>query len=294
MKASKDHERLDMLTGSVPRTDRDLHALIRLVRASRRIVALTGAGCSTGSGIPDYRDETGEWKRKPPLRFQHFIASAENRKRYWARSMVGWGLVEAARPNAAHAALATIEMSGRLRYLVTQNVDGLHQKAGSERVNDLHGRVDRVCCLGCDARLSRVSFQERLVLMNPQWRSRTAGFAPDGDADLEGVAFESFRVPECTRCSGVLKPDVVFFGESVPRPRVEEAMANVDAADLLLVVGSSLMVWSGYRFVKRAVERGVPVAAVNFGRTRADAEIRVKVRGDCAAVLDAVVRAVLA
>ncbi len=265
--------------------------LTRLVRASGRIVALTGAGCSTGSGIPDYRDDDGEWKCTPPLRIQQFVDSAETRKRYWARSMVGWRLVEAAQPNAAHEALAAIEASGRLRYLVTQNVDGLHQKAGSERVNDLHGRVDQVCCLECDARLTRVDFQQRLGGMNPQWRAEAVSYAPDGDAELDGVDFGGFRVPECARCAGVLKPDVVFFGESVPRPRVEEAMANVDAADLLLVVGSSLMVWSGYRFVRRAAEQGIPVAAVNLGKTRADAEIDLKVRADCGEVLQAIVGA---
>lgn len=266
-----------------------LSRLVDLVKSSRRIVALTGAGCSTGSGIPDYRDGDGEWKRTPPVRFQQFIGSTAIRRRYWARSMVGWNLVEAARPNDAHVALAALEASGRLQYLVTQNVDGLHQKAGSERVNDLHGRIDRVRCLECGALVPRASFQETLAAMNPRWSRGEAGYAPDGDADLEGVDFENFRVPACHLCSGVLKPDVVFFGESVPRPRVNEAMANVDSADLFLVVGSSLMVWSGYRFVKRAIARGIPVAAVNLGKTRADAEIVVKVEADCGDVLESVV-----
>ncbi|GMR23147.1 MAG: NAD-dependent protein deacetylase [Acidobacteriota bacterium] len=271
--------------------DDGLHGLLDLVDRSRRLVALTGAGCSTGSGIPDYRDRDGEWKRKPPVRFQQFIGSAETRQRYWARSMVGWKLVEGAQPNTAHEALAAIEALGPLRYLVTQNVDGLHQKAGSVHVNDLHGRVDRVCCLDCGQTSSRLEFQNRLSVMNPTWRHHHASYAPDGDAELDGVRFEAFQVPECARCRGTLKPDVVFFGESVPRPRVDEAMAHVDACDLLLVVGSSLMVWSGYRFVKRAREHGIPVAAVNLGKTRADAEIDVKVRADCGEVLQAVVRA---
>jgi len=265
--------------------------LVELVDRSRRLVVLTGAGCSTGSGIPDYRNRDGEWKRKPPIRFQEFIASAQTRRRYWARSMVGWKLVESARPNTAHEALAALEASGRLRYLVTQNVDGLHQKAGSVRVNDLHGRVDRVGCLDCGETSSRLEFQLRLSAMNPTWRHLHASYAPDGDADLDGVRFEAFHLPECARCSGALKPDVVFFGESVPRPRVDEAMAGVNASDLLLVVGSSLMVWSGYRFVKRAREAGIPVAAVNLGKTRADAEIDVKVRAECGEVLQAVVAA---
>jgi NAD-dependent SIR2 family protein deacetylase len=265
-----------------------------MVQRSARLVVLTGAGCSTGSGIPDYRDRDGEWKRNPPIKFQEFIGSALAQKRYWARSMVGWELVESARPNAAHDALAAIEASGRLRYLVTQNVDGLHQKAGSVRVNDLHGRVDRVRCLDCGEAGSRAAFQERMIAMNPSWQNRDAGFAPDGDADLDGVSFDEFRVPACPRCSGRLKPDVVFFGESVPRARVDEAMAEVDASDVLLIVGSSLMVWSGYRFVKRARERGIRVGAVNLGKTRADAEIDVKVRADCGEVLGAVAAALSA
>ncbi len=273
-----------MSASSVTRIDDGLRELVGLVRRSRRLVVLTGAGCSTGSGIPDYRDSDGEWKRKPPVRFQQFIGSAETRKRYWARSMVGWKLVESAQPNAAHDALAAFEATGRLRYLVTQNVDGLHQKAGSVRVSDLHGRVDRVRCLDCGQTSSRLEFQQRLSEMNPTWRHHQASYAPDGDADLDGVRFELFHVPECARCSGTLKPDVVFFGESVPRGRVDEAMANVDACDLFLVVGSSLMVWSGYRFVKRARDAGIPIAAVNLGKTRADAEIDVKVWADCGEV----------
>jgi len=281
-------KRLDMSTGSVARIDEGLHELVELVRRARSLVVLTGAGCSTGSGIPDYRDDDGEWKRRPPIRFQQFTANRESRQRYWARSMVGWTLVERARPNAAHDALAALEASGRLRYLVTQNVDGLHQKAGSERVNDLHGRVDRVCCLDCGHRSGRVELQDRLSAMNPSWLQHEAGHARDGDADLDGIGFDEFRVPGCARCGGTLKPDVVFFGESVPRARVDEAMAHVDASDLFLVVGSSLMVWSGYRFVKRARERRVPLAAVNLGKTRADDELDVKVQGDCQAVMRAV------
>jgi len=278
-----------MSASSVPRDAID--ELLELIDRSRRLVVLTGAGCSTGSGIPDYRDHDGEWKRTPPIRFHVFIGSVATRRRYWARSMVGWRLVESARPNAAHEALAGLEATGRLRYLVTQNVDGLHQRAGSVHVNDLHGRVDRVCCLDCGHTSSRREFQDRLSAMNPMWRHHHASFAPDGDADLDGVRFEDFEVPACARCSGTLKPDVVFFGESVPRGRVDEAMDHVDASDLLLVVGSSLMVWSGYRFVKRARNAGIPIAAVNLGKTRADAEIDVKVRADCGEVLQAVVRA---
>lgn len=264
------------------------------MRRSHRLVALTGAGCSTGSGIPDYRDGEGAWKRKEPVRFQQFIGSERVRQRYWARSMVGWTLVERARPNPAHEALAALEAAGRLRYVVTQNVDGLHQKAGSVRVNDLHGRVDQVICLSCETVSPRASFQRRLLEANPSWEHHHAGFAPDGDADLYGVRFDAFRVPRCPRCDGMLKPDVVFFGESVPRARVDEAMASVEASDLLLVVGSSLMVWSGYRFVKRARDRGIGVSAVNLGRTRADDEMDVKVRVRCERALPLLAKALLA
>ena len=223
------------------------------------------------------------------MRFSRFVSSPEARRRYWARAMVGWSLVHDARPGRAHRALSWLERDGRLGYLVTQNVDGLHQKAGQRRVNDLHGRIDQVRCLDCGQGGSRHAFQERLLDMNPDWRGLRASYAPDGDADLGGRDFSAFRPPPCERCGGVLKPDVVFFGESVPSERVDEAMAAVDASDALLVVGSSLMVWSGYRFVRRAVDNGIRVAAVNLGKTRADGELDVKVEAECGDALDRLV-----
>jgi NAD-dependent SIR2 family protein deacetylase len=253
---------------------------------------LTGAGVSTGSGIPDYRDETGEWKRKPPLRFQEFVSSEAARRRYWARAMTGWRLVRDATPGAAHVALAELERSGRVHGVITQNVDRLHQRAGSRLVIDLHGRLDRVLCLECGDVASREDHQLRLEESNPSFRASFSGSAPDGDADLEGVDYDAFRLPACRLCSGVVKPDVVFFGESVPRDRVALAMEQVDAADLLLVAGSSLMVWSGYRFVRRARERGVPVAAINLGQTRADSELAWKLSADCGQALSEIVSAV--
>ena len=260
-------------------------ALAALVARSERMVVITGAGCSTDSGIPDYRDADGEWKRNPPMRFQQFLRSAANRKRYWARSMAGWNLVARAEPNDAHRALSRLEDMGKLHLLITQNVDGLHQKAGSRNVIDLHGRIDQVRCLGCDRSLARHVFQDALRAANPQWQAFQVGYAPDGDADLEAESFEDFRLPDCASCGGDLKPDVVFFGESVPKPRVARAMAGLADADALVVVGSSLMVWSGYRFVKAAQKRGIPVAALTLGKTRADEELTMKVVAPCGPTL---------
>jgi NAD-dependent SIR2 family protein deacetylase len=258
--------------------------MVDLLTRCPRIVALTGAGCSTGSGIPDYRDDDGAWKRAAPVQHLDFVRSAPVRRRYWARSLVGWPVVAEARPNAAHRALARLEDAGIVRDVVTQNVDGLHQRAGSRRVVDLHGRIDAVGCLGCETTLSRATLQVELEALNPDWVGVAAGPAPDGDADLERDASD-FRVPDCPACGGILKPDVVFFGDSVPRARVADAHARVAAADALLVVGSSLMVFSGLRFVRAAAAAGTPVAIVNRGRTRADDLAALKVEADCGAIL---------
>jgi NAD-dependent SIR2 family protein deacetylase len=261
-------------------------ALQNFLEQHPRLFVLTGAGCSTASGIPDYRDDAGEWKRKPPVRHQEFVGDGQVRARYWARSMVGWRLMRGARPNAAHRALAAIEQQGGLGTLVTQNVDGLHQKAGSRAVIDLHGRIDQVVCLACEARSDREQLQQRLLALNPQYAGLVAAHAPDGDADLELSDFSDFTVPDCETCGvGILKPDVVFFGANVPPGRVMQSMEALEAADALLIVGSSLMVWSGYRFAVHAAERGLPIAAINRGRMRADALLTLKVEADCAEVL---------
>ncbi|MFO0932031.1 MAG: NAD-dependent protein deacetylase [Planctomycetota bacterium] len=265
-------------------------ALVRVLGGGRRVVALTGAGVSTASGIPDYRDETGAWKRRPPVVLADFLAHEATRRRYWARSLVGWPAFHAATPNAAHAALARLEAAGVVADVVTQNVDGLHQRAGSARVVDLHGRLDTVVCLVCGARASRASVQARLEAAFPHLAAREARRAPDGDADLEGDALAAFAPPECASCRGTLKPDVVFFGESVPAARVADAYARVAAADALLVVGTSLKVFSGFRFVRAAAERGTPVAILNRGVTRGDALAAVKADGPCGPVLDALAR----
>ena len=250
-----------------------------------RLFVLTGAGCSTESGIPDYRDADGDWKREPPVMFQAFMDQELVRKRYWARSLIGWRHFGHAAPNEAHRALARLEAAGRIELLVTQNVDGLHEAAGSEAVVDLHGRIDRVRCMSCQARTPREDFQSQLLTQNPNWESRDAAIAPDGDADLSGVDFSSFRIPSCSTCGGILKPDVVFFGENVPRERVERAMQALARADAMLIVGSSLMVYSGYRFVQAGADLDKPIAAVNLGRTRADALLALKITESCTSAL---------
>ncbi len=267
----------------------DPSTLAGFVRAHPRLFVLTGAGCSTDSGIPDYRDAEGQWKRAAPVTYQAFMGEAHTRQRYWARSMVGWRLMGHARPGAAHAALAKLEAAGRIGLLLTQNVDGLHQAAGSRGVIDLHGRIDTVRCMGCEARSSRAALQDELLARNPEWAAADARAAPDGDADLEGRDFSRFVVPDCPVCGGLLKPDVVFFGESVPRERVDAAFAALAEADAVLVVGSSLMVYSGFRFVQKAAQSGQPIAALNLGRTRADELFALKVSRPVHEVLPAVV-----
>lgn len=254
----------------------------------RRLFVLGGAGCSTASGIPDYRDDRGAWKRRPPVTWQAFSGDPATRARYWARSLIGWPMLSAARPNDAHRALAALESAGHIDLLVTQNVDGLHQAAGSQRVIDLHGRIDRVICIACSATLPRSVFQQQLAALNPVWAQYDAAAAPDGDADLDCHDFHDFRVPDCAACGGRLKPDVVFFGENVPADRVATALDGVAQADAVLVVGSSLMVYSGFRFAKAAAERGIPVAAINLGVTRADPLLSLKLQQPVGETLSAV------
>lgn len=268
----------------------DLQPLIDFVVRHPRLLVITGAGCSTAAGIPDYRDENGAWKRSEPMRYQLFTGSAEARQRYWARSMLGWRTMAGAQPTVAHHALAQLERMGRIVQLVTQNVDGLHQAAGSQAVVDLHGRIDTVCCLDCGARSPRRALQQELMARNPDWLALDARSLPDGDADLEGLDFGAFKVPDCPHCGGLLKPDVVFFGESVPRERVATVREALALADAVLVAGSSLMVYSGYRFVDEAVATGKPVAAVNVGRTRADPVLALKVETDVGKALEALAR----
>ncbi|HEX7831701.1 MAG TPA: NAD-dependent protein deacetylase [Thermoanaerobaculia bacterium] len=268
--------------------------LVDFLAASKRLVVLTGAGCSTESGIPDYRSPGGAWTKHKPIYFSSFVRSAEVRRFYWARSYRGWPRFEQARPNDAHRALAQLESHGRVHQLITQNVDDLHQEAGSRAVVQLHGRNRIVVCLDCRGEFPRSDMQDRLGELNADWlaaakwdrlQADEADFAPDGDAEVATDVVGGFRVPECVRCGGVLKPAVVFFGESVPPEKVTYSMRRVDEADALLVVGSSLTVWSGFRFVKRASELGLPIAIVNIGPTRGDELATLKIEAKCGEVL---------
>jgi NAD-dependent SIR2 family protein deacetylase len=252
-----------------------------------RLFVLSGAGVSTASGIPGYRDREGQWKRSPPVTLQEFLGKPAARRRYWARSMLGWPIVAGASPNAAHAALARLEEGGRISQLVTQNVDGLHQRAGSSNVLELHGSIGRVSCLECGASYARGEIQQMLVGANAELDRSAAAVAPDGDVDLDASDLESFKVPACTACGGALKPDVVFFGDSVPRARAAAAAQAVDDCEAVLVVGSSLMAYSGFRLCEQADRSGKPIAAINLGRTRADPLLAFKVEQPCADALTA-------
>jgi NAD-dependent SIR2 family protein deacetylase len=247
--------------------DHDERAALDLL-ATGSLVVLTGAGLSTDSGIPDYRGPGAP--TRAPMTYQEFVATPAARKRYWARSYLGWSLMHRAEPNPGHHALARLEALGAVPLLVTQNVDGLHEQAGSQSVCALHGRIADVVCLTCRHRSGRAELQERMSLLNPGFDRPRADVVvrPDGDVELEDT--QGFRVPACTSCGGVLKPDVVFFGENVPAPRVQRCYEAVEAADALLVAGSSLTVMSGFRFVRHAHKRGIPVVIVNRGTTRGD------------------------
>lgn len=255
------------------------------LKGRRRLFVLTGAGCSTASGIPDYRASDGSWKRRPPVTYQAFVGDAATRQRYWARSTVGWPRVSAAQPNDAHVAIAELQRRNLVSMLLTQNVDGLHDKAGSRDVIDLHGRIDTVRCLDCRLPEPRERLQVRLLEANPDWYAVSAAAAPDGDADLDDADTSAFAVPACTDCGGMMKPDVVFFGENVPRERVARACEALENSDGLLVVGSSLMVYSGFRFTRIAHERAVPIAILTRGTTRADPLAELKLEADCVSTL---------
>lgn len=253
-----------------------------------RTLVLSGAGISTDSGIPDYRGPAS--RPRAPMRYQTFLRDDEARRRYWARSSVGWPVTAQARPNLAHAAVARLERGGAVAGVVTQNVDGLHQQAGSRRVLELHGSLATVVCLDCGVRSARTVLQERMHAANPAFNVRPDedDVAPDGDVEIPNRLTTDFVVPACVTCGGTLKPDVVFFGENVPRPRVDRAFAMLDAAEALLVLGSSLSVFSGYRFVRRAREQGKPIAIINDGPTRGDDDAWLRSHGRLGSILPAV------
>jgi NAD+-dependent protein deacetylase sirtuin 4 len=266
-------------------------ALLQLaaLASDARVVALTGAGVSTESGIPDYRSP-GAPVRKPVMG-PEFARSASLRQRYWARAMAGWERFSQAGPNGSHHALATLEHRGCVRALITQNVDGLHQAAGSQAVIELHGTLAEVFCLSCGALEPRVEVQARLRAANPTWSGVMAKMAPDGDAELDAELIAAFVPPTCRACAGPLKPRVVFFGDNVPKQIVERAYAEVDGAGLLLIAGTSLTVFSGYRFLRRAAERKIPIAIVNRGPVRGEEHATLKIEASTGITLEALTHA---
>ena len=263
-----------------------LEQLESFIRNNPRLVALTGAGLSAASGIPTYRDDSGTWQRSDPIQHGDFVSKPAARQRYWARSMAGWHTIAAARPNRAHHALAQLELSGHIKLLVTQNVDRLHQQAGHREVIDLHGRMDRVQCLLCAAETDRSDLQPILETLNPHYDAQLAVARPDGDAEVADSIVANFQLPECSACGGTLMPAVVFFGGTVPRPLVEQINRAIDEADAMLVAGSSLTVFSGFRFARRAAEQGKPLLIINRGQTRGDELASLKLNCDAAEALD--------
>lgn len=253
------------------------------------VAVLSGAGLSTESGIPDYRGPSGQARRSgQPMTYQAFTGSAQARQRYWARSHLGWRNVAGASPNAGHRAVAALERAGLVRGVITQNVDGLHQAAGTAAVTELHGSLHRVACLSCWSRSAREELDARLRAANPAWTDGAAGFLPDGDVALEETG--GFAVVDCLACGGLLKPDVVFFGENVPKPRVQECFALVSASSALVVLGSSLTVMSGLRYVRHASSLGIPVVIVNQGPTRGDALAAARLDAPLGSTLSALAR----
>ncbi|GAA3435331.1 NAD-dependent protein deacetylase [Kutzneria kofuensis] len=258
-----------------------------------RVAVLSGAGISTESGIPDYRGDGGSLRRHTPMTYDDFVASEHGRRRYWARSHVGWRTIARAAPNDGHRAVAELQKRGLLTGVITQNVDGLHQAGGATDVIELHGSLDRVICLGCRQTSARDELDRRLHAANPHFGGVATRINPDGDVELDEQVVAGFALVDCVGCdAGVLKPDVVFFGENVPRPRVEQCYQLVDDSDALLVLGSSLTVMSGLRFVRHAARAGKPVLIINKGRTRGDKEATVRVDRPLGEALTELVRSV--
>lgn len=264
-----------------------LGELAGFIARHRQVLVLTGAGISTASGIPDYRGRDGVRRGRAPVQGPDFRKCEVVRKRYWARSMVGYPTLAGAAPNAAHRAIAALQADGALGQLITQNVDGLHQRAGSADVLELHGNIHLVVCLDCHASFPRAFVQALLEESNPALTGAVATAAPDGDAHLEPDALATFHIPRCVHCGGTLKPDVVFFGDGVPSACNVAALARMEAADALLVVGSSLMVFSGFRFCRMAAAAGKPIAAINLGVTRADDMLTLKIDDSAEGLLPA-------
>ena len=256
--------------------------------SGRKVAVLTGAGVSTESGIPDYRGPETRRRSRNPIQFREFLRKPEGRQRYWARAVIGWRKFNGRAPNPAHEALRQMERAGVISGVITQNVDRLHHRAGSQEVVELHGALAEVRCLDCERITERTALQERLLHLNPGWDQQVAEIAPDGDAELPAELTRDFQVAACEFCGGVLKPNVVFFGESVPKPVLTRALDMFESSDALLVAGSSLAVFSGLRFVRKAVKRDIPVGLVNLGPTERGYEcVDVHVDGRASEVLTA-------
>ncbi|MEU6848503.1 NAD-dependent protein deacetylase [Actinacidiphila alni] len=284
----------DPATGTAATEDavRDGADVLARFLSGRPAAVLSGAGLSTESGIPDYRGVTGRQRRTTPMTYQEFTGDEASRRRYWARSHVGWQAIAHARPNTGHHAVTRLVRAGAVSGVITQNVDGLHTAAGAPATIDLHGRLDRVICLGCGDLSARTRLDDRLDAANPGFRASAAAINADGDADLAPDRAADFRTVPCEACgTGMLKPDVVFFGENVPPERVHQCYELVDAASVLLVLGSSLTVMSGLRFVRRAARAGTPIALVNQGPTRGDALAALRLDLPLGATLSAVAEA---
>lgn len=279
-----------LIPARAPVEEAAIDALSAALRG-RQVAVLTGAGMSTESGIPDYRGEGTRARARNPVQYRAFVDDPGARRRYWARATLGWPSFRARSDNAAHRALATLERADAVVPLMTQNVDRLHQKAGSREVIELHGALAEVVCLSCQTPFSRDQVHGWMLELNPGFAPAPAETAPDGDVELEDT--EGFVVASCPRCSGVLKPHVVFFGESVPRERVEQAFRRVESADALLILGTSLAVYSGFRFARRAHERGLPIHVVNAGPTRADVLATSRIDGRVGDVLPRLVAGIL-
>ena len=272
--------------------DTHLETLQSFVQGNSRILVLTGAGISAAAGIPTYRDKQGIWRFSEPIKHQQFLNDENTRKRYWARSFRGWPAIRDATPTSAHEALAALQQQGLVETVITQNVDGLHQRAGSNNVVDLHGNLDEVYCLDCGACHERHAIQMQMQSNNTA-AAYLATPRPDGDVDLTPEQEQRFNLPRCTTCNGALKPDVVFFGGSIPKDRVKACDAALMRADALLTIGSSLQVFSGFRFCRQAKALGKPLAVINPGPTRADTLEPVLLPADCQSLLPALVQQLL-
>lgn len=263
-----------------------MQALAHFVLQNPRLLVLTGAGLSAPSGIPTYRDKYGNWLRSDPIQHKEFINCAQSRQRYWARSMLGWPRMAQAQPNKGHLALVALERAKFVQQLITQNVDSLHQRAGHKALIDMHGSLDRAQCLHCAALFSRSTIQHWLQEANPEVSMHAEQMLPDGDADMPEDLIAKINIPSCSQCGGVLKPDVVFFGGTIPRERSAGIAAAVQQCSAVLVIGSSLTVFSGYRICRDAHRQGKAIAALNHGAMRADDLLTLKVEQDCAQGLE--------